>query len=412
MKKSHVNLKVSFYLKKNVTRDGLCPVMGRITLGKEMVQFSCKRDASPKLWDARAGRVNGKSDHAREVNREIDKIYVAIHARYSEIVALKGMVTATEVKEAYQGIASSQVGVLELFGEHNSAFEKMVGVNRAIRTWWKYRNAYGHLEKFISTKYRVRDIPVRQLDLSFIEDYDYFLRIDCRQMPNTVLCNVTPLRRIINIAIKKSIINRDPFSGYSPERPELQHRYLPWEDLSKMMKTSFSSPKLDFIRDMFVFSCFTGLSFSDLYQLTPEQLVKTDDGTIWLMVNRQKTDTPSNVPLLDIPLKIIEKYMGLAKDNRVFPMVSCALTNSYLKEIARECGIRRRLTFHMARHTFATEICTSHGVSFGTIRRMMGHFKPATTLIYATATHNKVKKDGKRLAKRLKNKYSLVSVNQ
>ena len=412
MKTQQANLKVSFYLKKNVTHKGHCPVMGRITIGKEMVQFSCKLDASPKLWDTRAGRVNGKSDHARAVNREIDKINVAIHAKYSEIVGLKGMATATEVKEAFQGIASSQVGVLELFDEHNSAFEKMVGVNRAIRTWWKYRNAYSHLEKFIGKKYHVKDIPVRQLDISFIEDYDYFLRIDCRQMPNTVLCNITPLRRIINIAIKKCIINRDPFSGYSPERPELQHRYLPWEDLSKIMNAPFSRPKLNFTRDMFVFSCFTGLSFSDLYQLTHEQIIKTDDNTMWLMVNRQKTNTPSNVPLLDIPLKIIEKYKGLAKNNKVFPMVSCAHTNAYLKEIARECGIRRRLTFHMSRHTFATEICISHGVSLGITSRMMGHCKPATTLIYAQVTQNKVKNDAKRLAKKLKNKYSFVSVNQ
>ena len=178
------------------------------------------------------------------------------------------------------------------------------------------------------------------------------------------------------------------------------------------MKHTFSRPKLNFTRDMFVFSCFTGLSFSDMYQLTNEQVVKADDGTMWLMVNRQKTNTPSNVPLLDVPLKIIEKYKGVAKENKVFPMVSCALINGYLKEIARECGIRRRLTFHMARHTFATEICISHGVSLGATRRMMGHSKPATTLIYAATTPNKVKKDAKRLAKRLKNKYSLVSVNQ
>ena len=303
------DLKVSFYLKKNIAQKRLCPVMGRITIGKEMVQFSCKLEASPKFWDARAGRVTGKSDHAKAVNREIDKMNVAIHARYGELVALKGTATPLEVKEAFQGIASSQVGVLELFGEHNEEFRKRVGVNRKIRTLWKYENAYHHLERFISQKFRVGDIPVRRLDLSFIEDYDFYLRIGCRQMPRTVLCAIIPLRRIVNIAIKRGMINRDPFSGYSPERSENKPKYLPWEDLTKMMTAIFSKPKLNFIRDMFVFSCFTGLSFSDMYQLTHDRIVKTDDGTKWLMVNRQKTNTSSNVPLLEIPMNIINKSL-------------------------------------------------------------------------------------------------------
>jgi integrase len=410
MKTSQANLKVLFYLKKNVTRKELCPVMGRITIGSEMVQFSCKLEASPKLWDTRAGRINGKSDHAREVNSEIDKIKVSIHARYNELVAMNGNATPLEVKEAFQGIASSQTGVLELFQEHNSEFRKMVGVNRAITTLWNYQNSYHHLEQFVNHKYHIQDISIKRLDRSFIDDDDLYLRVDCRQMPNTMLCIMNHLHRIVRIAIKRGLINRDPFSGYSPERPELKHRYLPWEDLSKLMTRTFNRPILNFVRDMFVFSCYTGLSFSDMYHLTNNRIVKTDDGTSWLIINRQKTNTPSNVPLLDIPMRIIETYRGLATDNRVFPMITCSNTNSYLKEIACECGIKRRLTFHMARHTFATEICISQGVPLETTSRMMGHCKLATTQIYAAVTHNKVKNDTKNLAKSINKKYSFISV--
>jgi site-specific recombinase XerD len=230
-------------------------------------------------------------------------------------------------------------------------------------------------------------------------------------MPASVLCNITPVRRIIKIAIRRGIIRQDPFSGYSPERPESIHRYLPREELSKMMSADFSRPRLNFIRDMFVFSCFTGLSFSDLYRLTHRQAVKNEDGTRWLMINRQKTDTPSNVPLPDIPMKIIDKYRETTDGGRVFPMISCGLTNACLKEIARECGIMRRLTFHMARHTFATEICLSQGVPIETTGQMLGHRSLASTQIYAKVTRNKVKNDAEALAGKLKNKYSPVSVN-
>ncbi len=341
---------MTFYLKRNVTHNGLCPVMGRITIGKDMVQFSCKLDADPKLWDTRAGRVNGKSDHARSVNRKIDKVNVTIHARYKEIVSLKGTTTSLEVKEAFQGIASSQVGLLELFREHNEEYKKRVGVNRAISTWWNYRNSYNHLERFIIQKYHVLDIPVRQLDYDFIENYDFYLRIDCRQIPGTIISRMTHLRKITQIAVKRAVINRDPFAGYVSERPKTQQRYLPREELKRMMAATFDRPQLDFVRDMFVFASYTGLSFSDMRNLTNDQVVKDDDGSLWLMVNRQKTNTPSNVPLLDVPKDIIERYRGIAKGNKVFPMIACGVTNKHLKEIARQCGIERRLTFHMSRH--------------------------------------------------------------
>ncbi len=350
MKTAQENLRVSFYLKKNVTRNGLCPVMGRITIGKDMVQFYCKLDADPKLWDVRAGRVNGKSNHARDVNREIDKANVSINSRYRELISLKGTATPVEVKEAFQGIASSQVGLLELFREHVEEYKIRIGVNRSASTWCNYNNSFNHLEGFITQKYHLRDIPVRQLDHAFIENYDFYLRIDCRMMPRTVLYRMVHLRKVTNIAIKKSIINRDPFAGYTPERPKTQQKYLHQEELRKIMAATFDRSCLNFARDMFVFASFTGLSFSDLYHLTNDQITKDSDGTSWLIVDRQKTNTPSNVPLLDIPLNMIDKYKGLATGNKVFPMISGNLTNKYLKEIAKQCGIELKLTFHMARH--------------------------------------------------------------
>jgi len=355
MKTSKSNLKVYFYLKKSVLRDGLCPVMGRIRIGKDAVQFSCKLDANPDLWDIRAGRIIGKSNHARTVNGEIDKINIAVNARYKEIMSIRDKATAIEVKNAFQGSAFSQETLLSIFREHNEALQKRIGVNRAKSTYLNYQNAYKSLERFIRHKYHVSDLSFRQLDYSFIENFNYFLRIDCRQMPNTALHKMICLKKMVRIAVKRGIISHNPFAGYSAERPKTSQRYVPIDELEKIMNTPLKSA-LAFTRDMFVFSCFTGLSYIDLYNLTGRQIVKNDDGSLWLIISRHKNDNASKIPLLDVALQLIEKYKGSVADDKVFPVKNCILMNRHLKKIAKLCGIERNLTFHMARHTFATTI--------------------------------------------------------
>jgi site-specific recombinase XerD len=408
MKASNANLKLSFYLKKNVARNGLCPVMGRLTVGNDMVQFSCKTDADPKLWDVPSGRAKGKSHEARKINREIDKINVAVHAGYREIVSLRGKATATEVKNAFQGISSAQETLLKIFREHNEEYKKRTGVNIAAGTWRNYENSIVHLQRFIRRKYHVRDLSFRQLDYSFIENFEYYLRIDCKLKPNTMLNKLSCLRKMVKIAIGRGIISRDPFFGFSPERPKACQKYVPADELEKLMNTPMNKRSQEIIRDMFVFSCFTGLSYIDLFNLTGSQIVKTDDGSMWLNINRQKTGIFAKIPLLDEPLKIIEKYRGTAAGDRVFPMRSNSAVNQQLKRIAEQCGIERRLHFHAARHTFATETCLSQGVPIETVSRMMGHKKLSTTQIYAKVTHSKVDEDMEALSEKINGKFILA----
>ena len=409
MKISNVNFKVSFYLKKKISRNGLCPVMGRIAIGKDMAQFSCKLEANPDLWDTRAGRVNGKSHHARMVNREIDKINVAVNAKYKELISIKGQATASEVKNGFQCIASSQETLLKLFRKHNEAFAKKTGVTRTKSTFGNYRNSYMHLERFINKKHHVSDVSFRQLDYSFIENYAYYLRIDCKMMPGSVLERMKSLQTMVKTAIRKGIISHNPFADYSPERPKPIQRYIPVEELEKLMKTPLKNHSLDVTRDLFVFSCFTGLSYIDLYNLTDEHIVKADDGALWINISRHKTDVVSKIPLLDIALQIIEKYRGKCSGNKVFPVKNSGDMNKQLKKIATLCGIERRLTFHMSRHTFATETCISNGVPIETVSRMMGHKNVTTTQIYAKVTNNKIDEDMQALSEKIKNKYILAS---
>jgi hypothetical protein len=259
MNELSANLKISFYLKKKNSRNGLCPVMGRIAIGNDMVQFSCKLEANPELWDTRAGRVNGKSHHAQKVNREIDKINVAVNAKFKEITSNRGKATANEVKNAYQGTSLSQETLLMVFREHNEAFEKRVGVNRAKGTYLNYQFSCTSLEQFIRKKYRLSDLSFRQLDFSFIENFDYFLKIDCGLTPGTIVIRMTHLRKMIKIAIRKRIISHNPFAGFCFERPKPTQKYLPTEEMKKLKKTHLKSSALNVTRDMFLFSCFTGL---------------------------------------------------------------------------------------------------------------------------------------------------------
>jgi len=403
---SNENLNVSFYLKKNNIRNGVCPVMGSITIGKDVVRFSCKLEANPTLWDTRAGRMNGKSSQARTVNREIDKINVAINACYKEIVTIRGKSTAEEVKNTFQGISASQETLLQVFREHNDVYRTQAGVNYSIRTWKIHENSRSNLEKFIKHRYHVSDFHFRQLNRKFIDDYVFYLRIDRKFMPCTVLKNIESLRKVVKIAIRKKIISIDPFFGFSPEYPKPCQRYVPENELKKIMKTSLNNAALEVTRDMFVFSCFTGLAYIDLYNLTGNQIIKDETGLIWLNINRQKTGSVSKIPLLEVPLQLIEKYRKTNNGNdRIFPMKSNVRMNEQIKKIAELCGVERRLTFHMARHTFATETCLSQGVPIETVSRMMGHTKLSTTQIYAKVTHNKVNKDMALLSKKIRNKY-------
>jgi len=409
MKDLNTNLKVSFYLKKNINRNDVCPVMGRISIGKDMIQFSCKFEADPKLWNTRAGRMTGKSNYALTINRKIDKINVAVNAKYREIVSLRGKATANDVKNAFQGNAMSQETLLKIFREYNEAFKKRVGVNRTKSTFNNYHFSYLSLEQFIKKKYRVTDLSFRQLDYYFIEKFYFYLKIDCGLAAGTIIIRLSHLRKMIKLAIRKRIISHNPFAGFCSEGAKAKQRYVPKEELEKLIKTHLKSKSLDITRDMFLFSCYTGLSYIDLYKLSNRQIEKENDGFLWINTSRQKTDNESKILLLDEALRLIEKYRGTGSGDKVFPMKSCGHINGQLKTIATLCNIEKRLTFHMARHTFATEICLSQGISIESIGRMMGHKDPNSTEIYAKITSGKMSEDMQMLSEKLKDMYAFAS---
>lgn len=402
-------LKVLFFLKKNQTKkNGLCPVMGRISIGRTMAQFGAKLEADASKWNPKAGRMDGKSHHALEVNRKIDKINLRINSHYKELLQNKGRVSAEEVKNAFQGIASTQETLLKVFTEHNETFRKRVGIDREATTYKKYCNAYNHLSKFLQKKYNVRDMSFKQLTYAFIEAYDFHLRVTLKMKPNSILRNILPLRKMVRFAVNKGYISADPFAPYKPERGKSVHRFLTMEDLKKIMSTDFHSHFRNLTRDMFVFASFTGMAYSDMRKLTVKELVTTDDGNKWIVTARKKTGTVSRIRLLDIPIRIIEKYEKERISEKVFPMPNYTTADINLKRIAEICEIETNVTFHMGRHFFASQVCLSQGVPIETVSRMLGHKDIHTTQIYATVSNDKINSDMKKLSSRIAGKFSFA----
>lgn len=406
-------LKVSFYLKreswleKNSSGEHVAyPIIGKIIIGNSIAQFSTKLKVEERLWHVKSGRATGKSHAAVSLNREINKINLLIHAHCKDILERTGTVTALEVKNAFQGIASTQKTLLVLFAEMMQEFHSRIGIDRAIGTYKGYQTTYKHLERFIREKYKVGDMPLTRLDLPFIEAFDFYLRVERGLMPGTVAPIVIYLQKVARIALHRNLITRPPFAGYKPERPEVHTRSQTSEELERLVSTPLPKPKLCYFRDLFVFAAFTGISYADLKKLTWKEIVTEKDGSLWISACRKKTGVPFNVKLLDIPLQIIEKYKGCAKADYVFRMPTLNVVNNALKKIAVYCGIEKHITYHVARHSFASQVCLSQGVPIESVSRMLGHRDIRTTQRYAQVNNEKIGNDMKKLAVRLAGKFS------
>jgi integrase len=406
------NLKVSFYLKrekkeqKNAVEDSpVYPIVGKIIAGRSIAQFSTKLKVEERLWHVKSGRAIGKSHAAVELNRAINKINLLIHSHYSKILKRTGKVTAQDVKNAFQGIASTQKTLLVLFEEMMREFHSRVGIDRAYSTYVQHEVFHQEMKQFLREKYHSGDIPLNELNLPFIEAFTYWLQVNRRMNLRTVKARITMLNKIVIVALHRNLITYSPFGDFHLDRPEVRDRSLTAAELDRLVTTPLLFATQSFVRDMFVFSTFPGLSYADLKKLTWKEFITDDDGSKWILADRQKTKTGFHVKLLNIPIQIIERYRGLAPDGKVFPTMSLGQVNVGLKRVAKKCSIERPLTFHMSRHTFATQICLSQGVPIESVSRMLGHRHIQTTQRYARVSNEKIRLDMQRLSVDIENKF-------
>jgi len=413
-------LKVSFYLKREGKSkkpvsdpDAVYPITGKIIIGNSIAQFSTKQSVPERLWSIKSGRATGKSRVAVELNREINNINLLIHSHYKDILERTGTVTAIQVKNAFQGIATTQKTLLVLFREMMQDFQLRIGIDRAASTYRNLKTACLNLERFLKEKYYVQDISLRQLDLPFIEAYDFYLRVERKMKPGSILISIIYLQKAVRIALHRNLIIHPPFAGYKPEKPIQQNRSLTKEEFERIISTPLPTTKLCYIRDLFVFAGFTGISCVDLKRLSWKDIITEEDGSLWISMARQKTNMPFNVKLLNIPMQIIEKYReitGIGKDDHVFHVPSHTTIRYHLRNIAKYCGIKNGIGFHVARHCFASQLCLSQGVPIESVSRMMGHRSIETTQRYARVNNEKIGNDMKRLSERLAGKFNFTGV--
>ena len=329
------------------------------------------------------------------MNRAIDDLTSEIAGHYDRIKNSLGFITAELVKNAVKGIGQKPLTLLALFREHNEEFKKRVGIDRIQETYDSYLRSYKHLSAFIREKKGVEDVTLRSLDRVFYDDFEIFLRTDRNLKPKSVHEHLYRLKKLTMCAVSQGTLRRDPYCRLHPELPKRKSRHMKLEDLKTLMTTPVEKPQLQFVRDMFIFSTFTGLAYADLKRLSEKDITQAEDGTWWIHIHRQKTDTLSSVRLLDIPLQIIEKYRSQRTGDKVFNIYGRGYFIMLTRELGQMYGFD--LTFHQARHNFGTHITLSLGVPIETVSRMMGHTSISTTQIYAQVTDTKVDEDMKRL---------------
>lgn len=388
--------KLLFYLKKNEPKkNGNVPVMGRITIDGTPKSFSTKLDINPNNWDLKHGRVLCKSAQALSTNLKLDNIRVRINKIYDDMLKDEGFATAQKVKLSFLGVGIMDDAVLKVFKEQNEDFERMVSKGkRSQNTYNKYKTVYNHLCEFIKERYHREDLAFRELTSDFIREFDFFLRIDKECTHNTVWVYTMPVIALAELAIKKGLIRQNPFEDYEISMEETDRSYLLKEDVEKLMLLNLDKAKYGLVKDLFIFSCFTGLSYIDIEKLKWSNIQSFFDGHQWIISRRKKSDVASNVRLLEIPKRIIEKYRGITHNDYVFPVPSNATCNSHIKKLIKEAEIitEQKVTFHTARHTFATMFLTE-GVPLESLSKMMGHKNISTTQIYAKITSQKISKD-------------------
>lgn len=394
--------KILFYLKRNAPKkSGLVPVMCRITVNGKISQFSCKLDVEEKLWNVQSGKMSGKSLASQEANRMLDKIRVGVTKAYQEISDKDNYVTAEKVRNAFLGMGQNHKTLLAVFRQHNEDYAKQVGKMKSQRSYWKYCTAYNHLSEFIKQRYKMSDIALKELTPAFITDFELFLRIEKNRCTNTIWSYMMPLKRMVYMSINNGWLQRDPFYAYSISPEPTKRGFLTKEEIALLINGKFKKQSYELIRDLFIFCTFTGLTFIDMYNLTTGNLQTSFDGHLWIKTNRQKTGVESDIRLLDVPLRIIRKYEGMAEGDKLLPVPCYANCKYGLKVIAKKCGIEKNVTWHMSRHSYATTVCLSNDVPIETLSKMLGHRSIRTTQIYAKITGEKISRDMELLSQKI-----------
>ncbi len=383
--------KTVFYVNASKEKNGNVPIMGRVTINGTIAQFSCKQTIPKMLWDAKGNRAKGKSKEAQGVNSALENIKAQIAKHYQRLSDREAYVTAEMVRNAYQGIGTEYETLLRAFDKENEAFAKRVGKDRAKRTYQKYLTVRKYVAEFIKSHYRRSDISMNELTEDFIRDYCLYLRNEVGLAQSSVWIYSIPLKHIVTTAHYNGKIPRNPFAMFHVDPDHKERGFLTEEELLALGAIKLDYPNFALARDLFLFGCWTGISFVDIKNLTTDNIVEMN-GSPWIVSKRQKTGVPFQIKLMDIPMRIIKRYEPFRADKKLFNIGSLDMVNRRIKNIARKCGIEKPISFHVSRHSFAV-MALNYGMPIESVSKILGHTKITTTQIYAKVTNTKLDSD-------------------
>ena len=357
-----------------------------------------------KLWNPIEERAKGKTDAVSKLNSDLNEVKLKINDTIRYLKDCGEELTPEKIKNRFLGKIEKPVMLVDVFKEHNRKVAALVNQEFAPATITRYETTLKHTQDFMKWKYNINDIRVKQIDHRFISEFEFYLRSVRKCNNNSALKYIKNFGKIVRICLASGWITVNPFLNYKIKIKKVDRPYLSKEELETMASKKFVSVRLELVRDIFLFSCYTGLAYIDVQKLKRSEIVKGFDGEQWIFTSRQKTDTPSRIPLMPYAIGVIEKYRGHPQcevDDRLLPILSNQKMNAYLKEIADLCGIAKDLTFHIARHTFATTVTLLNGVPIESVSKMLGHTNIKTTQHYARILDLKVGEDMGALRKKL-----------
>jgi site-specific recombinase XerD len=387
MKTEKSTFRILFYLKRTKTlNNGKLTIFMRITINGERAEISTHQSIESHLWNQGKAIVKGVSSSSRQINDYLEHLKLKVFQYKKEIENSDQEVSARTLGDLLQGKSSQRKGLVELFQEHNKCCRELVGRDIAPATITRYETTLMHVKNFIQTKYRQEDVSLQSINHEFITNFEHYLKTVRKCGHNTTVKYIRNLRKIVRIALSNDWLKLDPFRNISYHLKEVNRDYLTDSELRLLINKEFSIERLSRIKDIFLFCCFTGLAFSDVKSLTKENITQGINNQKWLRTKRKKTGNPSEIPLLQVPTIILKKYENdpiCLLQQKLLPVGSNQRMNSYLKEIADLCGIKKHLSTHTARHTFATTVTLTHGVSMEAVSKMLGHSNISTTKQYA-----------------------------
>lgn len=388
---------VLFFVKKSrVLRNGESPIIVRITYGGQVAEFQSGRTTPLSQWSQTKGCVIGRDRKSTEINTFIEMVRLKIYQIQQEFERTGELYSVNTIRDAFRGNGIKSRTLYSVFKEHNDKCRELIGVDFELITVRRYDNCLKYIIETVKKQYGKEDIFLTEINGELVRNFEFYLKTERGCAQNTVIRYMKCFKKITNLAIANEWMSRDPFAGIKFHEQKVVKEFLTQDEIARLIQKEFESERLDLVRDIFVFCVFSGLAFVDVLNLRAEHITTDHNGKMWIRKAREKTDIMCNIPLLQIPQMILEKYKDHPKCQQkgvLLPVMANQNMNNYLKEIASLCGINKHLTTHVARYSFASSVALANKVSLSNVAKMMGHTTTRMTHHYARVMDSSIMQD-------------------